>query len=450
MIAQFLPCPGCSRHVKRGEPICPFCGAPASVEGSATRVLAGHLSRAALFAAGAVGVGIATTDCGNTTALAPYGAAPPYGGSPPIEIEEASAGVGPSAVMADAADGLGCHGEACGNPQSCALGGPGLTNCGDGGSGAESCCASLEVTGGTYYRTYDAPPPDDGGAFVDAADAGDGGPPAGSDPATVSTFRLDKYDVTVGRFREFVNAWAAGWFPEAGSGKHTHLNGGEGLANAGDDAGSAYEPGWVASDNNSVSPTNANLACPLNNGVPTWTALMANNENLPINCVNWYEAYAFCIWDGGFLPSEAEWQYAAAGGSEQREYPWGSAAPGTANQYAIYDCDYGSDGGGCPNPGVGSIANIAPVGTATLGAGLWGQMDLIGDVMVWTLDGWAPYVDPCTDCSNLGPISVSPGRVFRGAGFDYDAASLSPPEDRRFEDPTFRGYYIGFRCARAP
>ena len=49
-----------------------------------------------------------------------------------------------------------------------------------------------------------------------------------------------------------------------------------------------------------------------------------------MNCVNWFEAYAFCIWDGGFLPSDTEWEYAAAGGSLQREYPWGSTAPGTA------------------------------------------------------------------------------------------------------------------------
>ena len=59
-----------------------------------------------------------------------------------------------------------------------------------------------------------------------------------------------------------------------------------------------------------------------------------------MNCINSYEAVAFCIWDGGFLPTLSEWGYAAAGGNEQREYPWGATAPGTANQYAIYNCYY--------------------------------------------------------------------------------------------------------------
>jgi formylglycine-generating enzyme len=290
-----------------------------------------------------------------------------------------------------------CSGSTTGvsNP-SCAAGGAGMTNC---GSASESCCTSLEVPGGTYYRTYD----DDGNLTADGGVdlAADGGPTGEADPATVSGFRLDKYLVTVGRFRQFVNAvlpdgsdGGLGWLPAAGSGIHTHLNGGQGLVSAGatsGDGGVEYETGWDAVDWNNttaVDPTDANLAC---DSTATWTNTAGSQENLPIDCVNWYEAYAFCIWDGGFLPSEAEWEYAAAGGSEQREYPWGSTAPGTANQYAIYDSYY-----------TGNSTDIAPVGTATLGAGLWGQLDMAGELFEWNLDWYyAIYVDPCTDCAYL-------------------------------------------------
>src|SRR5208283_3361813 len=117
-----------------------------------------------------------------------------------------------------------------------------------------------------------------------------------------------------------------------------------------------------------------------------WGILAGGHESLPINCVNWWESFAFCIWDRGFLPSEAEWEYAAAGGSQEREYAWGTTAPGTANMYAIYGCFYPSSSGTCAASGVSSVA---PVGTAALGAARWGQLDLIGDLWEWTLDGFA-------------------------------------------------------------
>jgi formylglycine-generating enzyme required for sulfatase activity len=306
-------------------------------------------------------------------------------------------------------------------PPSCQAAGNGVTSCGASG---ESCCTSLAVPGGTYYRTY--------------ASSGSG-PTGEADPATVSGFRLDKYEVTVGRFRQFVNAWngGAGWLPAEGSGKHTHLNGGQGLVNAGFDAGVAYEPGWATSDNGNVAPTNANLAC--ESQFPTWTTSAGNSENLPINCVNWWESYAFCTWDGGFLPSEAEWEYASAGGSQQLYYPWGSTDPGTINQYAIYDCYYPSGSGPC-------TGGAAPVGTATLGAGLWGQLDLAGNVNEWNVDWFASYADPCTDCAYLTAASY---RVMRSGYFYNDPSYLLPP-GRSDDPPAVRSVCIGFRCARAP
>ena len=37
-------------------------------------------------------------------------------------------------------------------------------------------------------------------------------------------------------------------------------------------------------------------------------------DDLPVRGVNWYVAFAFCVWDGGRLPTDAEWAYAAFAG----------------------------------------------------------------------------------------------------------------------------------------
>ena len=105
------------------------------------------------------------------------------------------------------------------------LSGDGLDNCGP--LRADNCARSLLVSGGTFYRKVLGDPSGAGKVY----------------PATISDFRLDKYEVTVGRFRKFVDAWVGGWHPSAGEGKHTHLNGGAGLVNT---AG-GNEPGWDAS-----------------------------------------------------------------------------------------------------------------------------------------------------------------------------------------------------------
>jgi formylglycine-generating enzyme required for sulfatase activity len=204
----------------------------------------------------------------------------------------------------------------------------------------------------------------------------------------------------------------------------------------------------VTSDDGNIAPTTDNLTagCDMIPADATWTTTPAGNEKLPIDCVNWYEAYAFCIWDGGFLPSEAEWEYAAAGGGEQREYPWGAAPPGTANQFAIYGGEgdgvcYYPDGGACAGFG-----NIAPVGTPVAGAGLWGQLDLAGNVDEWNLDSPGSYGNPCTDCASLAP---QPSRSFRGGAYFLGASAL-PTWVRGNGQATSRPIALGVRCARVP
>ena len=319
---------------------------------------------------------------------------------------------------------FGCQGAAAPAREaaSCAPSGPGTGRCGAKG---ESCCASPQVPGGSYNRSY----------------VNDGEGASGlADPASVSTFRLDRYLITVGRFRQFVAASVAGWTPPVGSGKHTHLNGGQGLANG---AGVGYEPGWSAGDDIELPATaqdwTARLEC--EPSFQTWTDGVGANEALPMNCIDWFDAYAFCIWDGGFLPSETEWEYAAAGGAEQRAHPWGATDPQGSSLYAISNCNYPPGSNGCS-----SAANLAPVGTATLGAGRWEQLDLAGNLSEWTLDWYAPYANPCVDCANLTDFSY---RVVRGGSFGTDTDNVFPAA-RDGDVPPARNAFHGARCARSP
>jgi hypothetical protein len=114
----------------------------------------------------------------------------------------------------------------------------------------------------------------------------------------------------VGRFRAFVAAWngGAGFVPAEDLGKHAHLNGGLGLANS--VTPGSYEPRWNSADVSYLAPTDQNLSsCNAKDGTEVaaaWTPTPGADEALPINCGKWAESYAFCFWDRGFLPSEAE------------------------------------------------------------------------------------------------------------------------------------------------
>jgi formylglycine-generating enzyme required for sulfatase activity len=228
------------------------------------------------------------------------------------------------------------------------------------------------------------------------------------------------------------------------------LSSGRGLSELRADTTVAFEPGWNAADTAllGASMDTTDSKCQ----APTWSGAGANDEQRPVNCVSWPDAYAFCIWDGGFLPSDAEWMYAAAGGTEQREYPWGAAPPGETYAYAIYGI-----GTLCTYP-TGMLApckypdSIAPVGTATLGVGLWGQLDLVGNVAEWNLDSpGAVFETPLSDLSRLpcNDCVYQEGsfHVMRGGGFDDVAKELSTQAATSAQAHMSN---LGFRCARSP
>ena len=298
----------------------------------------------------------------------------------------------------DAAAGPSCSGV----PATC------------GPSGTLPCCGSPLVPGGTFYRGYDV------GADAAFSDM--------TNSATVSDFRLDTFEVTVGRFRQFVNAGmgTAQNPPAPGAGAHLQIP----------------NSGWSASFDASLDPDTPTLVTELscNAGIDTWTADPGPNEALPIVCVTWYEAMAFCAWDGGYLPSEAEWNYAAAGGSEQRAYPWSSPPSSLA-----LDCSYANYNTGSCNPPLETVDRVGS--QSPKGDGKWGHADLAGNADEWVLDWWSTtYSNPCVDCANVTPSS---GWTFRSGDLGtFETAKALRTGYRSNE--SLRVDHIGFRCARAP
>jgi formylglycine-generating enzyme len=179
------------------------------------------------------------------------------------------------------------------------------------------------------------------------------------------------------------------------------------------------------------------LAC--NDQYETWRDAPDSEqaEILPQNCVNWYEAFAFCLWDGGRLATEAEWEYAASGGAEERSYPWGEAEPSAT--LAAFGCCGDGQCGSC------SEGDLVPVGSfQPQGDGRWGHSDLAGNLYEWVFDGFAdllPY--PCVNCANDPGAS----HVQRGGGWQGSAPSLRVVA-RPVAPPDIRSEALGIRCAK--
>ena len=165
------------------------------------------------------------------------------------------------------------------------------------------------------------------------------------------------------------------------------------------------------------------------------------DEDLPVVHVSWYEAEAFCNWAGRRLPTEAEWEIAAAGepassgsvpGERRRYYPWGHQAPSAE----LANLDW--RGGG-----------VVQVGAHPAGDSALGCRQMIGNVWEWTADAFLPYpgfsVDPYKEYSQPW---FGTHKVLRG-GCWATSSLLIRNSWRNFYTPDRRDVWAGFRtCAR--
>lgn len=173
----------------------------------------------------------------------------------------------------------------------------------------------------------------------------------------------------------------------------------------------------------------------------TWTVSAGGDETLPMNCLLWNEAAAYCRFAGGRLPSEAEWERAARG-RDDRPFPWGRSAP--------VSCDEGVNYLGLGCAGLPWSAAVAER-SGTMLRGAFGQIDLAGNLSEWVADYYDPkaYAACSEGCEDPSGPPQGELRVRRGGTF------LSPESELRSYAREFhrqtgpRSDLLGARCAYA-
>jgi formylglycine-generating enzyme required for sulfatase activity len=174
-------------------------------------------------------------------------------------------------------------------------------------------------------------------------------------------------------------------------------------------------------------------------------------ELLPVTCVTFDTARAFCQHEGGDLPTEAQWEYAAAAAGRPRKtrYPWGNEAPSCAGVvFARFDQSAVGDSS-CHD--LGFPFGLRGASTVTLDVTGDGVRGLAGGASEWVRGAALPYDSACYQRAGLvDPVCESEkgARVVRGGSFVDPASALSATLRTRI--PSGQAPAIGFRCVHGP
>jgi formylglycine-generating enzyme required for sulfatase activity len=281
------------------------------------------------------------------------------------------------------------------------------------------------------------------------------------DSAAVGAYKVDKYQITAGRMRAFldrfdgnVRAWAMG-LPAAKWNAAYNVELPTNYSDANDQLGPYYDKRACDAGYHTGHVFHTPVTPDDPQDFP-----QSVTDTKTLNCVPWWLMNAFCIWDGGHLATEAEIR-AAYTNNNTTSYPWGAIGTYTTagqNNYSVQVWGYST-----PNPPLGAHTDasgyldiafyVAPPGRRPLGYNSVGIADMVGNVLEWVSDRDRQFIwkgsweNHASEADSYNPGVNDPYLARDTANqpwqWGYNIGTGRPGDGRGV------GYYaIGGRCAR--
>jgi formylglycine-generating enzyme required for sulfatase activity len=277
-----------------------------------------------------------------------------------------------------------------------------------------------------------------GGAFLMGTDDEIGYPADGEGPVrevTVEPFYMDQCSVSVADFAKFVDA--TGYATDAEKFKSSHIF-------------HALLPDSTKRTLDMLGRTVMGLEWWYDVEGADWAhpfgpeSGIQGLENHPVTHVSYRDALAYCEWAGKRLPTEAEVEYAARGGLEQKRYVWGDELmPGGRHMCNIFQGKFPTY-----NSGEDGFIGTAPVDAFEPNG--YGLYNMAGNVWEWVFDWWSPDFHVTGPRDN--PIGPPTGerRVNRGGSYlCHDSyCNRYRVAARTSNTPDSSTGNLGFRCVR--